>query len=82
MATQTLTLGGERFVVIPEKEYLNLKAQKTAPAVRSGKGSSRRSRSRHDAGDVAEARRRAGEPVTAIEDFAAELGINIKSARR
>ena len=78
MAVQMLTLAGKRFVLLPENEYRKLR--------RGGKnGSSRRTKSgasprkhrmtRQDRGDVAEAKRRAGEPTTSFDKLRRELGL-------
>ncbi len=69
MATQTLTLGGRKFVVIPQAEYRLLKAK----ATRNGKppAAAKRRPSRQERGDVAESIRRLAEPgrIPAAEVF-------------
>jgi hypothetical protein len=58
MSKSVLTLGGKRFIVLPEREYRLLVARADE---RKGK-SSRRSATALDAGDAAEARRRLADP--------------------
>ncbi len=74
MATQTLTLGGRKFVVIPQAEYRLLKAK----ATRNGKASPRTKRrpSRQERGDIAESLRRLAEPGRISHaQLKAELGL-------
>jgi hypothetical protein len=66
MAVQTLTLGGRKFVILPESEYRKLRG-KSAGNGKSLSGQVKRAtRSKRvttqEAGDVAEAKRRAAEP--------------------
>ena len=70
MATQTLTLAGKRFVVIPEAEYHKLTG-KAAP--RNGSRRKPRQMTRQDRGDVAEATRRARERSIPLSVLKAEL---------
>ena len=56
MAVQTLKLAGKKFVVVPEKDYRDLKAK----AARSPRKPRRVSA--QDKGDVAESLRRMAEP--------------------
>ena len=68
MATQTLTLAGRKFVVIPQAEYRQLKAKATG----NGKApKAKRRPSRQERGDVAESIRRLAEPdrIPAAEGF-------------
>ncbi len=59
MPAVTLTLSGRKFVVIPEKEYRELKAN----TARNGKRvRTKRRVSKQDRGDIAESRRRLAEP--------------------
>jgi hypothetical protein len=59
MAAATLKLGGHKFIVLPESEYRQLKAQ----AVRNGKSvRAKRRPSRQERGDIAEARRALADP--------------------
>lgn len=69
MAVQTINLGGKRFVVLPEKDYLALrglgtassKAPKSKPARSTGSIKRRRDT---EAGDAAESKRRLAEGGT------------------
>ena len=74
MATQTLTLGGRKFVVIPQAEYRLLKAK----ATRNGKTppKTKRRPTRQERGDVAESIRALADPrrIPAEEVFR-KLGI-------
>ena len=56
MAVQTLKLGGKKFVVVPEKDYRELKAKTTRPFRKARRASDQ------DKGDVAESLRRMAEP--------------------
>ncbi len=80
MATQTLTLSGRKFVVIPQAEYRLLKAK----ATRNGKApKAKRSLTRQERGDVAEARRRLAEPGRiSLEQLTRELGLEPTSFRK
>jgi hypothetical protein len=68
MTVQTLKLGRERFVVLREKDYRDLKAK--ARPVRAG-----RRLSAQDRGDIAEARRRSQEPARPYAELRKELGL-------
>jgi len=59
MAAATLKLGKQKYVVIPEGEYRQLKAKATRNAQTS---KARRRPNRQERGDVAEAMRRLAEP--------------------
>jgi len=71
MTVQTLKLGRERFVLLKEKDYRELKA----------KASRQRSRRRprrltaQDRGDIAEAHRRRNEPSRPYSELRKELGL-------
>jgi len=67
MTVQTLTLGRERFVVLREKDYRQLKAR----AKPAGKG---RRLTAQDRGDIAEAKRREHEPSVPIKAVRKRLG--------
>jgi hypothetical protein len=60
MAAQMLTLNGEKFVVIPEREYRELRKRK-APATRPTTPSKRQSA--EDAADIAEIERIKADPT-------------------
>jgi hypothetical protein len=68
MTVQTLKLGGERFVLIKEKDYRDLKAK-----VRSVRAKHRLST--RDRGDIAEAKRRSQEPARPYAELRKELGL-------
>jgi hypothetical protein len=61
MASPTLTVKGEKFVLIPKKEYDQLQALRARQM-------------RQDQGDIAEARRRAREPSIPLEQARKRLG--------
>jgi hypothetical protein len=74
MAVQTLKLGGKRFVVVPEKDYRDLKAKATQarPARKT------RRLTAQDRGDIAEAKRRLADPnekPIPYEQVRKELGL-------
>jgi hypothetical protein len=76
MPPATLTLSGRKFVVLPEREYRQLKAK----ATRSGGGKHAHAKprrvSRQDRGDVAESQRRLSEPGrTPADQVFRKLGI-------
>jgi hypothetical protein len=72
MTVQTLKIGKERFVVIREKDYRELKASaRLAPQVPT---KSRRL-SAQDRGDIAESKRRENEPDVSLETVRKRLGI-------
>ena len=56
MAVQTLKLGGKKFVVVPEKDYRDLKAKAARPFRKARRVSAQ------DKGDAAESLRRMAEP--------------------
>lgn len=60
MTVQTLKLGRERFVLLKEKDYEQLKAR--AKAASSRKSRKATFQQRQDAGDIAEAVRRLNDP--------------------
>lgn len=60
MTVQTLKLGGKRFVVLPEKDYRELKARPPRKA-------KPRRLTAQDKGDIAEAKRREHEPSIPLE---------------
>jgi hypothetical protein len=60
MAAQTLTLGGKRYVILPEKEY---RALRNGSKRSNSTGAKREPRmTAQDRGDVAEAKRRLADP--------------------
>lgn len=62
MATQTVTLRGRKYVLIPKKEFDRMCAALDGQA-------------RHDRGDVAESRRRAREPSIPLSEVRRRLGL-------
>lgn len=58
MTVQTVKLAGERFVILKEKDYRDLKAKAAARPVRKS-----RRLTAQDKGDVAEAKRRMSDPT-------------------
>jgi len=68
MTVQTLKLGRERYVLMKEKDYRDLKAK--ARPVRTG-----RRLTAQDRGDIAEAQRRSHEPVRPYAELRKELGL-------
>jgi hypothetical protein len=81
MPAATLNLSGRKFVVIPQREYLQLKAK----AARNGKQTTRSKRrpNRQDRGDVAESlRRMSSDKSVPLEKVARELGFDPASLRR
>jgi uncharacterized protein YaiI (UPF0178 family) len=73
MAAAMLNLSGRKFVVIPEKEYRELKAK----AARNGKSPRTKQKlSKQDRGDIAESLRRLADPRRiSHEQLKAELGL-------
>jgi hypothetical protein len=73
MPATMLNLGGRKFVVLPEKEYRELKAK----AARNGKPvRTNRRLTRQDRGDIAESiRRLANEPSIPAEQVFKKLGL-------
>jgi hypothetical protein len=71
MTVQTLKLGRERFVVLKEKDYRDLKAKASARPV----GTKRRL-SPQDKGDIAEAARRRAEPARPYTELRKDLGLS------
>jgi hypothetical protein len=74
MAVQMLTLGGKRFVIMPESEYRKLKPKATnrkkTPNGRISK------MSKQDVGDLAEHRRRLAEPGgVSLDEVRRRLGV-------
>jgi hypothetical protein len=71
MTVQTLKLGRERFVLLKEKDYRDLKAKA------SKRESPRKTRrlTAQDRGDIAEAKRRLGEPSRPYSELRKELGL-------
>ncbi len=81
MATQTLTVGGRKFVVIPQAEYRLLKAKST-PNGKSPPKAKRRP-SRQERGDIAESIRRLAEPGRiSLDELTRELGFDPASLRK
>lgn len=74
MTVQTLKLGRERFVVLPEKDYRDLKAKAKAKAKPRPVGTGR-TLSPQDRGDIAEAKRRRDEPARPYTELRKELGL-------
>ncbi len=63
MATQTLTLAGRKFVLIPQAEYRQLKARAKATATRNGQTTETKRRlTKQDRGDIAESFRASADP--------------------
>jgi hypothetical protein len=62
MAAQTLKLAGKQFVIMPKREYDQMRAKIDY-------------QERQDRGDIAEARRRAKEPSIPIEEVRKRLGL-------
>jgi PHD/YefM family antitoxin component YafN of YafNO toxin-antitoxin module len=62
MTVQTLKMGKQKFVVIPEKEFRRL--QKKAEEI-----------SAQDRGDIAEAKRREHEPSVSLDSVRKRLGL-------
>jgi len=73
MTVQTLKLGRERFVLLKEKDYRQLKAKADAKPARKVRKPT--FQERQDAGDVAEAKRRAHEPALPYSELRKELGL-------
>lgn len=71
MTIQTVKLGRERFVLLKEKDYRDLKA-KAALAQPARKG---RRLTVQDRGDIAEAMRRQKEPARPYSELRKELGL-------
>ncbi|MGB7157243.1 MAG: hypothetical protein WBD40_04195 [Tepidisphaeraceae bacterium] len=80
MAAATLKLGKQKFVVIPEGEYRQLKAKATGNAKAP---KSKRRMTKQDRGDVAEAKRRLAEPGRIpLDQLTRELGLDPASFRK
>jgi hypothetical protein len=62
MAAQTVKLLGKQFVLMPKREYDQMRLKLAQ-------------QERQDRGDVAEARRRAKEPSISVEDARKRLGL-------
>ncbi|HEV8606462.1 MAG TPA: hypothetical protein VGQ99_13900 [Tepidisphaeraceae bacterium] len=62
MAAQTVKLLGKQFVLMPKREYDQMRAKLAQ-------------QERQDRGDIAEARRRAKEPSIPIDDVRNRLGL-------
>jgi hypothetical protein len=62
-------LGGKKFVVVPEKDYRDLKAKAARPFRKPRRVSAQ------DRGDIAEAKRRAREPSLPYSELRKELGL-------
>jgi predicted DNA-binding transcriptional regulator YafY len=78
MATQTLTLAGKRFVILPESEYRQLtgKRSRTPPtAATSGAPKRKHRMTKQDRGDVAEAIRRSKQLSIPYSELRKELGL-------
>lgn len=61
MTVQTVKLAGKRFVIVPEKDFRRLQERAEAISVQ-------------DKGDIAEAKRRAGERSVPLEAVRKRLG--------
>jgi hypothetical protein len=70
MTVQTVKLGRERFVLLREKDYRELKAK-----ARQGPAARKKRPSAQDRGDIAEARRRRSEPARPYSQLRKELGL-------
>ena len=73
MAVQTLTLGGKRFVIMPEAEYKKLKPKATTPSKASNGRSAKLTK--QELGDIAEATRRSAGPMRPYSELRKELGL-------
>ncbi|MGD1276686.1 MAG: hypothetical protein ABR964_05625 [Tepidisphaeraceae bacterium] len=71
MTVQTVKLGRERFVLLREKDYRDLKAK----AARGGRVREGRRLTAQDRGDIAEAVRRRNEPARPYARLRKELGL-------
>jgi len=71
MTVQTVKLGRERFVLLREKDYHDLKAK----AGEARPARKRRRLTAQDRGDIAEARRRRSEPTRPYAELRKELGL-------
>ncbi len=77
MTTQTLTLAGRKFVLIPQAEYRQLQARAKATVARNGKATmTKRRLTKQDRGDIAESIRALADPrrISAEEVFR-KLGV-------
>ena len=64
MTVQTVKLGRERFVLLREKDYRQLKAKANEAKAKGAKPAGKRRRlTAQDRGDVAEAKRRLADPA-------------------
>jgi len=76
MTVQTVKLGRERFVLLREKDYRQLKAKANGAKARGAKPASKRRRlTALDRGDIAEAKRRENEPARPYSELRKELGL-------
>jgi len=78
MPAQTLTLGGKRFVIVPESEYRRLAGGNARIATQQKtkrKVARRRRLTEQDRGDVAEAMRRSAEPSRPYAELRKGLGL-------
>ena len=71
MTVQTVKLGRERFVLLKEKDYRQLKAK----AARQNGTKRSRKLTAQDRGDIAEAHRRRNEPTLPYSELRKELGL-------
>jgi hypothetical protein len=71
MTVQTVKLGRERFVLLREKDYRQLKAK----ALGAKPASKRRRLTVQDRGDIAEAKRREHEPSIPLDVVRKRLGL-------
>ncbi|MGD0390773.1 MAG: hypothetical protein ABSC42_17655 [Tepidisphaeraceae bacterium] len=71
MTVQTVKLGRERFVLLKEKDYRQLKAK----AARHDAPRRSRRLAAQDRGDIAEAHRRRNEPALPYSELRKELGL-------
>lgn len=79
MPTQTLTLAGKRFVILPESEYRKLTGKRNGtllPTAATSRVAKRRHRmTKQDRGDVAEAIRRSKQRSIPYSELRKELGL-------
>ncbi len=69
MTVETITIGGKRYVVMPEEEYRRVFDEHGVPIL------SDEQMTEQDWGDVAEAKRREGEPARPYSELRKELGL-------
>lgn len=71
MTVQTVKLGNQKFVIVPEKQYRDLEAK----AAQARPASKARRLTAQDKGDIAESRRRMAEPSIPLEAVRKRLGL-------